>query len=184
VSRSVQTAVVLSTLAWAFLTPGCTHMPSVEVVRYELERQVPGVRFERESHLRLGRVAMAFVKPIVRRSLDEDDEARRIVTRVRRLDIATYRVVAMPATIEPAALARLERRITRAGWSPVIRSTEDDSSTWVYSRPGDGGSIAALLVVELDGDELSVVGVEGRLDEVLAAAIADEPGELVDRLGS
>lgn len=183
-SRPVPAAPVLSVLAAVLFGLGCRHIPSAEAVRSELERQLPGVRFERDSHVRLGRVAMAFVKPIVRWSLDEGDEARRIVTSIRRVEVATYRVVAPPDIIEPVTLGSLERRVAGAGWHPVVRSVDHSSRTWVYSRPGDGGSVAALLVVELDDDELSVVGLEGRLDEVLAAAIAEEPGALADRLGS
>ncbi len=57
----------------------------------------------------------------------------------------------------------------------MVRSREDKDNTWVFTRHRDDGSIRGLLVVELDESELTIVGVEGRIDEILANAIADEP---------
>lgn len=54
----------------------------------------------------------------------------------------------------------------------------------MISREDDSGSIRSLCVVSLDAYELEVVSVDGRLDEFLAAAIADDPSGFVQGLGS
>lgn len=166
------------------LVAGGGKMPSAQSICDGIEQEIPGAEFERESHIRLGRLAMTFVKPIVRWTLDSDDEARAIIGGIKRVDIATYRVIDLPETLDTKAIRRLESRFFRRGWSKIVRSREDAGNTWVFSRQRDDGRISGIFVIELDGSELSIVGVEGRLDEILANAIADDPGELSDLFGS
>lgn len=173
--------VLFSPLA---LQAGGKRMPAAETVRNDIAEDIPGARFERESRIRLGRIALTFIKPIVRLALDEEDEARAIIKSLKRVDIATYRVVHAPGSVEPTAMRTFERRMTTNGWNKLVRSREEQNNTWVFSRHKDNGRITGILVVELDGDELSIVGVEGRLDELLAHAIADDPGEFSDLFGS
>jgi len=182
--RLSKTLLLLAFLFPATLAAAGKKMPSAQSICDEIQQGIPGARFERESHLRLGRVALTFVKPIVRLALDEDDEARAIVRNINRVDIATYRVVELPGTVDISVLRKIESRMTDNGWSKIVRSREDDDNTWVFSRHRDDGSITGIFVVDLDEYELSIVGVEGRLDEILANAIADEPGEFTNLFGS
>ena len=181
---------VLSLLLVALLVPaaliagGCKDLPSAAAIRSEIEREIPGARFERDSHIRLGRVALAFVKPIARWSLDEDDEARAILSGVRKVDISSYRVSGLPDSVDRKTLRGLEGRMVAHGWSQIVHASDGDDNTWLFSRASDSGSIRGILVVELDDDELTIVGVEGRLDEVLARALADEPGQVMGLFGS
>ena len=168
----------------ATLMAGSKKMPSAQSVCDEIEKEIPGAQFERESHIRLGRVAMALVKPMVRLALDKDDEARAMVNAIKRVDIATYRVVELPNTLDTSVIRHIESRFADRGWNKIVRTREDDDNTWVFSRHRDDGSISGIFVVDLDGYELSIVGVEGRLDEILANAIADEPGEFSSLFGS
>ncbi len=167
-----------------FGATGCKQTPSTATVRRQLENEIPGARFERDSHVRLGRFALALVKPIVRWALDADDEARRIVTAIDRVEVSTYRVLAMPESIPTRVLTRLEGRMRERGWSQMVRESDGRDGTWVFSLTSEDGDIRGLLVVELDASELTIVGVEGRLDEVLAQAIADDPEELSGLLDS
>lgn len=182
--RLAKVLLVLTLLAPATLAAGSKKMPTAQSVCDEIQKGIPGARFERESHIRLGRVALTFVKPLVRLALDEDDEARAIIRNIKRVDIATYRVIEWPGTVDTAVVRRIENRMTANGWNKLVRSREDDDNTWVFSRHRDDGSITGIFVVELDSYELSIVGVEGRMDEILANAIADEPGEFSRLFGT
>lgn len=182
--RLSKTFLLLAFLFPVTLAAGGKKMPSAQSVYAEIQQGIPGARFERESHIRLGRVALTFIKPLVRLALDEDDEARDIVRNIKRVDIATYRVVELPGPVDTSVIRKIEGRMTDTGWSKIVRSREEDDNTWVFSRHRDDGSIAGIFVVDLDDYELSIVGVEGRLDEILANAIADEPGEFSSLFGS
>ena len=157
------------------LVAACNGTPSASEVRWALEREIPGASFERESHLRLGRFTMALAKRVALWGMPDDDEARGIVSKIRSVDIATYRVLTMPSEIDPATIQKLDRKLAANGWSPLVRERDDGSQTWVLTRHDNDGGIRGLLIVELDAWELAIVGVAGKLDEVLAQAIADDP---------
>ena len=182
--KKLPTALALVLLFSASVLSAGGGMPSARAACQEIKEQVPGARFERESHFRLGRIAMAFVKPIARWALDEDDEARVILAGIKKVDIATYRVVSLPETLDVAAIRRIESRMLANGWNKIVRSRDQGENTWVFSRHRKDGSISGIFVVDLNEYELTFVGVEGHLDEVLAAAIADEPGEFSGLFGS
>jgi len=152
-------------------------MPDCRAVYREIERELPGAEFERESHIRLGRVAMAFVKPIARLALDNDEVPMNYLSAIKKVDIATYQVVDLPETPGTATILSIESRMLENGWIKMLREREDNDNTWVFLRHRQDGSIRGLLVIELDARELNIIGVEGRIDKILAEAIAEEPGD-------
>lgn len=152
-------------------------MPDCRTVYQEIERELPGAEFERDSHIKLGRVAMAFVKPIARLTLDNDEVPMNYLSAIKKVDVATYRVVDLPETPDTATIRGIESRMLDNGWIKMLRDREGEDNTWVFLRHRQDGSIRGLLVIELDSRELNIIGVEGRIDKILAEAIADEPGE-------
>ena len=138
-------------LVWA-----CNDLPSSSDVRWHLEREIPGASFERESHLRLGRFSMAFAKRIALWAMDDDEEARDIVAKIRSVDIATYRVVSMPPEIDSKTIQRLDHKLAESGWNPLVRERDDSSQTWIMTRHDNDGGIRGLLIVELDSWELAI----------------------------
>jgi hypothetical protein len=176
--------LILTIILIPILLTGCKDSPSVPSVRWELEQLLPGARFERETHVRLGRLSMALAKPIVRWALDEDDEARAIVANIKRVDVGVYRVVSLPDSSALDLDQRFEQRLAAKGWTMVVRQKDETDRTWVFTREDDKGRIRSLFVAALDEAELTLVSLDGRLDRVIAEALADEPGELVEILGS
>ncbi|MCP3957981.1 MAG: DUF4252 domain-containing protein [bacterium] len=183
--KNLETSAILGcALLAALLLTGCKETPSASAVKWELERQVPGLSLERESHVRLGRFTMGLAKGILRMLPDEDEEDLRIISHVRRVDVATYRVVERPEG-EIDIPIRFEQRLADNGWETLARVREDDEQTWVLYHLDDSGkgSIDAMFVVTLDRWELAVVALEGRLDKVIAEAVADDPEDLVEIFG-
>ena len=86
-------------------------MPSCRAVHAEIEKQFPGVEFERESHIRLGRIALAFIKPIARWALDDDDEARTYLSAIKTVYVGSFRVVVLPWSPNRSAIRVLEMLI-------------------------------------------------------------------------
>lgn len=186
--RRPKAVLLLFALLVGLLVAGCKDTPSATGVKWEIERQIPGVQLEREFHLRLGRFSMAFLRKIALWALDEDDEddrqARAILSGVRRLDVATYRVRSLPEPEKLDGPYRFERRLAENGWTMVVRVRDEDERTWVFTREDERGALRNLYVVALDDSELTVVDLQGRLDRMLAAAVADDPAELAEILGS
>lgn len=182
------TLLLLALLALALPLAGCKgEPPSAAQLRLQLE-QLSGASFRRDSHVRLGRVALALVRPILRWVDDGDPDvrkARNILANIRRVDVATYEVVSPPdLTRLDRVSGRLERRLADGGWTMMLREREADERVWIFYREDDAGTIRNLYLVDLDERELTVVDLAGRLDQMLAEALADDSDGLVEALSS
>ena len=163
---------------------GCRDAPSAATIQWQLERHLPGIELERESHVRVPRIGMILARKIVRWAGEETEEDLRILSHVKRVDVATYRVLSPPDAGTLDAPLRFENRLAEAGWELMVREREDGEHTWLFYRPGEvEGAITHLYVVALDEDELTVVDLAGRIDRIVAEVFADDPGELVEIFG-
>jgi hypothetical protein len=67
---------------------------------------------------------------------------------------------------------RLEEVMRDRGWTTAVAMREGRERTWVYYRTNPRQDrIRGVYVVALDGDELTLVRLSGRLDHTLKAAI-------------
>jgi uncharacterized protein DUF4252 len=172
---------VAALLSLASLLAGCGGSPTVSEVRWELERRFPEARFEPEEHVHLGRFTMGLVHGIVHLAAhDEDDrQAREIVDQIHSVDVVSYKVHNLPGLDGLAADTRFERELKAHGWSLLVRTREHDESTWVYVRGGETGVLRNLFIVSLERDELTLVRVDGRLDRMIAMAMAEHPKDVM-----
>lgn len=172
--KALPVIAVLSSLALPLA--GCGEPPSVDQVTGEIRRWAPGARFEREEHVRLGRIKLGLVKGLIRMVDDEDPESRTVLREIHRVEVATYRVHDLPDLSGLRQQApRFESQLARTGWSLTVKAQEDNSPSWLFTRSDDQGGLKNVLVVDLDDHELTVVRVDGRLDRMLAEAIAERP---------
>ena len=162
---------------------GCVEPSMVAETRWEIENGLPGASFEREHAFRLGRVSMSMVKPIALWALKDSEEEQQMIRSIRRVDLAVYEVLSFPAVVEAKQLRGLEEKLGRKGWVPMVRTKEDNEITWVFSRENRAGEIKDLFVVSVDGSEVVMVRVGGRLDKVMAELIAADPGGFGASLG-
>src|SRR4051794_28881540 len=74
-----------SLLTLAGLATGCVGgAPSVDAVRWEIQRRVPEARFEPETHVRLGRISMGLIHGLVRMA-PGDNDGREMINDVHRV---------------------------------------------------------------------------------------------------
>ncbi|HEV7504289.1 MAG TPA: DUF4252 domain-containing protein [Thermoanaerobaculia bacterium] len=181
-----QTVPFLIALALAALTTGCAGGPSVDTVRWEIERRIPEARFEPEEHIRLGRISMGLIHGILR-MVPDAEEGRQIVNEVHRVEVATYRVKSLPNLDRLDRLGSetgFEHDLARAGWTMAVRTRDKGERTWIFLHDGEGGSLSNLFVVSLDKSELTLVRLDGRLDRAFAAAVAEHPQKMAKQIGA
>jgi hypothetical protein len=182
------TVPCLIVLALGALATGCaTGGPSVDTVRWEIERRIPEARFEPEEHIRLGRLSMGLIHGILRMVPGDDADlgkARRIVNDVHSVEVATYRVKSLPNLDGLGKEIAFERDLARAGWTAAVRTRESDGRTWIFLHNGEDGGLNHLFVVSLDKAELTLVRVDGRLDRAFAAAVAEHPQKMAKQIGA
>jgi hypothetical protein len=159
---------------------GCEESPSVERVRLEIERRVPEARFERDEHFRLGRVSFGLLKTLVR-LVPGKVEGQDFLSAVNRIEVSTYRVSALPEDVDFAALddSRFESRLAEAGWDLFLRSREKDGQVWMFVRSDRRGVLRNLFLVDLEGSELTLMRLDGRLDPVFVESVGKDPQKVV-----
>ncbi len=162
---------------------GCKDTPSAAAIEWQLERHIPGIRLERESHIRIPRIGMMVARKIMRLVSDEAQEDLKLMSHIRRVDVATYRVLSLPDVDTLDTPYRFEERLAKDGWQLMVRQREDDELTWVFTHQDEEDAITNLYVVALDRHELTVVDLAGRIDQIVAEALADDPGEVVEIFG-
>ena len=168
-------------LSLAVLTAGCAGSPTVDQVRWEIQRRVPEARFEQEEHIALGRLSLGLVRGLLRMVPGEVEEPE-VLTSVKRLEVATYRVSDLPDLADLDRKLRFEKRLAQDGWAMTMRTREAGSRAWVFMRDDGKGALRNLFVVDLNDNELTLVRIDGRLSEAFAAAIADRPRDAVRRV--
>lgn len=171
-------AVALLSLGTLALN-GCAGAPDVERVRWEIERNVPGARFEREEHFHLGRISMGLLRTVARMT-PADPEAIRPLRQIRGVEVGVYRVESMPDLDRAGQVfSRFEERLSDHGWSLMLREREADSRTWLLVRSHPDGWLSNLFIVTLEPEEMTLVRVDGRLDQLFAEAAAKNPKQFV-----
>jgi hypothetical protein len=177
VKRSVVPFVLFLSLSSLFA--GCGSTPSVDTVGWEIQRRFPEARFEREEHFHLGRVKMSLLRGLVR-MVPGKVEGQEFLSRIHSVEVATYRVLSMPDLDRLASDTRFEKQLAQNGWTPMIRTRDEDERAWIFVRTDPAGALRNLFVVSLDESELSLVRIDGRIDQALAEAIAAHPKKAVE----
>ncbi len=153
---------------------GCDDSPQVASVRAELESHIAGAEFEEEYHMRFGSFRMGIAKTLAGWALADDDELKPLLKKIKRLDIGTYRVVSLPPIDEIEPPQGLMSTLSEAGWTLIVNAQEFDEHVWMFMRQEDR-AIRNIYIAVLDEYELTMVSLEGKLDELLKEAIADDP---------
>lgn len=175
----------------AVLVSGCYfHTPEASRVRRAFEAEAPGLELEREVGFKVGRLSLAIARPLVAAALGEPepegdaagDEGRSLASSLlrglRRVELGVYTVSGAgdEAGRRDRELPRfLERRFSRDDWSQLVRARDEAGTSWVYLRHR-GDRLRSIQVVAFDGSELVMVRLDGRLDRMLAEAVAARSG--------
>lgn len=168
-------ALTVALFALVLASFGCasSSAPKAAQVRAAYEEVSPGCRLEHEERLTLSGLKLAVVKRLVRLSNDED--AVGMLSNLRRVEVATYRVVTPEECAEVGALDRIKREMMSSGWRPMVIERDRLEASWVFSHSDAEEGLDGLFVVTIDAGELEVVRLEGRIDRLLADAVADDP---------
>lgn len=172
-------AAPFAALLALLLCTGCmTSTPQLHHVAHGLEQALPGTTLTPEGGIKLGRASLGFARWVSQRALEEEDEEARAAVStlrgIRRVEVGTYRVRGLPLRFEHPR--EMEQALGFAGWTTLARVQDDDDLAWVVYRQRDR-HIRSLLVIHVEGEELSMVRLQGKLEDTLAAALDVARGE-------
>jgi hypothetical protein len=165
---------------------GCLWAPELSRIQREIERQAHGAEFEKEVTLNLGPLSLGLARFATRfipnSYVPEAGEANQYLQEVRRVQMALYRTVALPPLENIRMPEHLKQMMHEQGWHLAVKTQKPDELTWVLTREKDG-IIRDIYVVLLDSEQLALIRVEGRMDQLLAKAMENRADELPQMLG-
>jgi hypothetical protein len=156
----------------AILLSGCLYSREIARTRRDIERQYPEARFDREIVLSLGPGSihlLRFLTGIVPE--DNTEMARAYLRDISRVKVGVYRVENLPA-LNDIDLTRLQRFGPEDGWKQAARLVDEDQVTWLMYRERQD-TVRDLYILTLDGEELVLVRLKGRLSRLLERAMKD-----------
>lgn len=162
----------------ALVAGGCMHAASLNGLRHDIESEVDGARFESEMQLTLGRISLGLARVII--PDEEMDEEMAVLKEVKKVEIAVYETITLPARAEGQPAIPGYESLKRKGWQTIMTTTESDGGrAWVLARRRDG-SFREILVGALDRDELTMVKIHGdvgrMIERLQEEGILDVPG--------
>jgi hypothetical protein len=152
---------------------GCLWAPDLSAVRRDIERQLPGARFNRKIELTLGRISLAFTR-LITRFVPAARDAGEYLHDVKRIEIAIYEIELVPTPMSVSMPEPLRRLQEEGGWELAVRVNQDDESVWLLYR-AENDTVTELYLVVLSDKELILVKTEGRLERIVAAVLSESP---------
>ena len=162
-------AIVLLLIVTATST-GCLWAPHLANIRQDIERQLPGVHFDKEIELTLGRLSLTFARLITAFVPDAHD-AHRYLRDVSRVELGVYNADRISGT-EVSMPDRLREMQESEGWELAVKVRENNNLVWVLYRV-DSDKIKEVFVLVLDDNELVLVKAQGRLERLIAYALSE-----------
>jgi hypothetical protein len=117
---------------------------------------------------------MSAVKTLVK--LSGETDAMELLHSMRRVEVATYRLSPPSGCGQLASAAPFADTLAASGWWPMVTERDGVDASWVYAHGDREGDLDGLFVVDLDGTELEVVRLEGRIDRIMAEALKTDYG--------
>jgi hypothetical protein len=161
--------VIVVLLAVAATSLGCMWTPELSQVRRDLERQLPGVHFEKDIELTLGPVSLTFAR-LFTRMVPDARQASEYLGDVSRIELAVYDAERIPSAMDVSMPHRLQELEANEDWEMAVRIRDKDELAWILYRVEDE-NVKELYVVILNQDELVMVRAEGNLERLVARAL-------------
>lgn len=162
----------------AILSSGClTTSPRMHAFADSIQHELPEMELEHIRGGTFGRMSLGMAKTLAKWAMDdeEDDEFVGFFKGVKKVEYAMFET----NTHGDATFPReLHDSFSRKGWTTLARFREDEQLAWVLVRMRRD-SIDKLIVVHLDDEELTLVRLGGRLDDVLRAALDYARSEVI-----
>lgn len=162
----------LTAAVMALLLGGCMQAHQLNSLCEEIADECPGTRFEREISISLGPISLGLARFATGFS-EDTREAREYLDGVNRIQLAIYKISSPQLDKRLRLPQQLRDLIEEDGWEMVVKSSEKDETAWILYREDDG-RIRDMHITALDSEELVMIRISGRLDELFEKAMKEE----------
>ena len=130
-------------------------------------------KYYKDMEFSVGPLGLSFAKFIV--SLNDDDEdAEVILSNISEVQIGIYKKHDFGYQhYDYSFFKDIDNKLREDNWHFVVKHVEGDELTGVYVKY-EGEEINKMYVINIEDDKLSLVRVEGNLENIISYAIKDK----------
>ena len=153
----------------ALLLSGCFYASELGQVRRDIERDLPQARFDKQVEFTIGPMSLGMVR-LASLLVPQAREVRDLLKEIDRVKVAIYETEQLPPLDDLSPPRHIQQLLERRNWEMAVRIREENEMVWVlYSLAGL--DVRDLYVVVLDADQLVLVHVEGRLEQLISRMV-------------
>jgi len=133
-----------------------------------------GVQFNKDIEFGIGPAGLSFVSVVVNIS-DADVETCEIIRHLSKVQIGVYKKYQPVSRLAAIQILRnIDDRMLSGGWSCIVKDYDKSDVSTIYVKHTEDSKLRELFIVNLSKDELTIVNLKGRLDEVIPFIIKDK----------
>ena len=164
---------IMALFASSLLIPGCVFVSADFLeTRNLITKELGKIDVDTEFQLRLGPGLLSCAKLAVNNSKVDCDEVSYLKD-IKNIQIGIYKLRNADKEKVMVIPEKIDRRLARKGYEPIVKCKEPDETVWVLTRM-KGKKIKALYIIALDRQELILVEIHGRLDRIIERAIQEK----------
>jgi len=132
-----------------------------------------GDDYKSEAQFSIGSVGITVSSWFIDAAADDDLPAE-ILDDVSSVQVGVYKKIKGNNSLNITTLHDIESKMQESGWKSIVRSSSDRELTAIYIRKNLDEILDRMFVINLDGDELVLVEVEGDLKEAISTVIKEK----------
>lgn len=130
-------------------------------------------KFYKDVEFSVGSVGISFARMIASFN-DDDEDAQVILKNISQVQIGVYKRSKYPGEhYNCSFFNKIDQKLENENWHFVVKHVDGDELTGIYVKYDDD-YINKMYVINLEDDKLSLVRVEGNLDNIIDYAIRNK----------
>ena len=106
--------------------------------------------------------------------VESDEMASKIISCVSGVQIGIYKNKGRSDFQKRGLLKKIDERMERKGWKYIVKSFEHNEISAVYVNKDYDRMLRELFVVQVEGNEITIVQVSGDIEEIIETAIKEQ----------
>ncbi|MFZ0455893.1 MAG: DUF4252 domain-containing protein [Ignavibacteriaceae bacterium] len=130
-------------------------------------------KFYKDVEFSVGSVGISIARMVASFN-DDDEDAQAILKNISQVQVGVYKRSKFKGEHYNCSFFKdIDKKLKNENWHFIVKHVEGDELTGIYVK-FDDGLINKLYVINLEDDKLSLVRVEGQLDNIIAYAIKNK----------
>lgn len=153
------------------LIGGCT-TNEFNDVQQAIEKQIQSAKVKTQFKLKLGSILLFPVK-VITKLVDNEERASQYLNEIYDVQVGIYKIEKISENSDLIIPNTVEKVLNESGWELFIHVNEEkDKSFEIYYRE-HSADISSIFAVVIEGDDLIITEVGGRLDKIIIKAFKE-----------